>query len=559
MNPKLRKYLETHHGLRADASDQEAQALYDKLPQADRARADAAIATPATPPATPPAPPAGQRTEPPATGPPPASPPNPAPPAEAVRQAVDAAVQAALSAESDRIRQVNELAGNDVPEETRRKAIEERWPLDKCRGEFLTAVRAERQNPGAPQAGEPWQGGIDVRGNPTALALGMGLMQGRSGLDPVKRFAALVDGTFRTLPNPEKNDQLMRAADQAWNYRDMSLVDVCREALRIEGKRIPSTRGEMIRSAVSSHTLSAIFTTNFSAALLASYTDGEDTTQGWVSESDVPNFQSNERAQMGKFGRLKKHTRGGKAEHLNTSDSKEVYSIARYTGQFVVDEMDIIDDRFGALEQHSPADMGLAAKQLRPDLVYAIILANENLSDGVALFHATHANLGSGALTSANLQALVTLLGKQRISKRTLNLRGRYLLVPKDLEWIAKELMGSALLVVAGNSDVVRGNKNALENYLEVRGDDRLGVAGVTDPRTDTARVGTATQYFVTCRPGEEGAKTIEVGYLRGTGRMPQVRSSVLQQGQWGIGWDVSHDIGGKALDFRAMTKSPGT
>jgi len=262
---------------------------------------------------------------------------------------------------------------------------------------------------------------------------------------------------------------------------------------------------------------------------------------------------------MGKFGALQRHVRGGKAEHLATSDSKESYKIARYSGQFVVDEMDIIDDRFGALEQSSPQDMGLSAAQLRPNLVYAILLANENLdADATPLFDSDHANETSGALANGTLKTALTLLAKQRIGGRPLNIRGRFLIVPQDLVWTAAELMRSAQLVVAGNSDIVRGDANVLQNLLEIRADDRIGVTGVVDPRDGTVRAGSATNYFLAARPGEEGAKTIEVGYLRGTGRMPQVRSFLQQQGQWGVGWDVNMDIGAKALDFRSMVYSTG-
>src|SRR5690606_6411903 len=68
MNPKLRKYLETL-GLRAEATDQEAQDFYSQLGPAEKARADAAATAPDQPPVN------QQRSEPPATQlAPPASP-----------------------------------------------------------------------------------------------------------------------------------------------------------------------------------------------------------------------------------------------------------------------------------------------------------------------------------------------------------------------------------------------------------------------------------------------------------------------------------------------------
>jgi hypothetical protein len=253
--------------------------------------------------------------------------------------------------------------------------------------------------------------------------------------------------------------------------------------------------------------------------------------------------------------------KGRPAEHLDTSDSKESYKIARYGGQFVVDEQDFINDRFGGLESESPKDMGLTAAQLRPNLVYGILLANAALDvDSVALFDtSTHKNYVSGSgtiLAAASLQTAIASMAKQRINKRVLNIRPRFLIIPQDLWATARILLTSAQRIVSTSDG---GTYNPLLDVeITIVVDDRVGVAGVVDPTGPTARAGTAANWFLAARPGEEGAKTIEVGYLRGTGRAPAIRSFVLDQGQWGMGWDIKMDIGAKALDFRGLYKSLG-
>ena len=97
------------------------------------------------------------------------------------------------------------------------------------------------------------------------------------------------------------------------------------------------------------------------------------------------------------------------------------------------------------------------------------------------------------------------------------------------------------------------GSTNVLARLgLRVNSDDRIGVAGVTDPVTDTAQAGTATNWFL----ASSGANTIEVGYV--SGRNPVLRQSVLAQGKWGLNFDIKHDIGAKALDYRGLHKSTG-
>jgi hypothetical protein len=348
--------------------------------------------------------------------------------------------------------------------------------------------------------------------------------------------------------------QLEQAADHAWRYRDLSLVDLCREAIRLDGRALPHTRGEIIRTAVSGGSLTNIFTTTVGAQLIASYEAAPDTTTQWVRETEVPNFQTNERTQLGKTGAMKKLPRGKKAAHVDRGDKKEEYKIARYANQFAVDEQDIIDDAFSALLD-MPLEMGESARQLRPDLVYAILLANDDLqADNIALFDASdHANLRtSAALAAATLRTAVTDMSIQQQDGRNLNVVPAFLLVPKALKHLASELINSSEIRDT-TATKERGTRNSFQDdNLGLISDSRLD-NGVTDPATETVHSGSASTWFLVARGGRH---TIEVGTLRGTGRSPQLRSFILTQGQWGVGWDVNMDIGAKALDFRGLHKN---
>ncbi len=552
MDPLVRRYLESI-GLSHDAETEAAQTFLDGLEGGQREMAAEIIsrASAGDPPPNPPAPPAQD--------PPPAQParqqtvPAGATPDEATIRAE------AQTAERERIQNIRQVCEQDMPAEFVDQAIRENWTVDRVRTGVLDQVRGRRPAPvdGAPPAGTPAIHSRNHDTDCTARALGAAMVL-REGLDPTEVFGHglrydAVRGMYVRTRSDGPSEETVRAAEMGDRYSDFSLVDVCREALRLDGISVPTTRRETIRAAVSGSTLTNIFTTNISAQLLVGWQDAADSTIGWCSEADVPNFQTNPRVAMGKFGALTKHGRGKTADHLSTSDSKEEYKVARYSGQFVVDEMDIIDDRLGAIDQLSPQDMGLSARQLRPNLVYAILHANAALSDSVALFHATHANYAttSTALAAATLQATIVAMAKHRIDGRPLNIKPRFLIIPQDLKFAAEILLKSAERVISSSSG---GTYNPLKDAnLDLRCDDRMGVAGVTDPASDTVHAGLATNYLLAARPGEEGAKTIEVGYLRGTGRAPQLRSFVLTQGQWGIGWDMNMDIGAKALDYRGL------
>ena len=469
--------------------------------------------------------------------------------------------------ERSRISEIHRL-GAGVSAELVRKAVDEGWSKEKAAVAFLEAGKA-RSAAALPA--------IHTRSHEddcTAETLGMGLAIRAVGDNKLFGMSAQYvrteggDYVLRRTPDVEKHKRKMgELLERSYGYSHMSLADVCREACRLDGKQLSlrTSVGEVFRTAVSGSSLASIFTTNFNAAFMSGYMDYTDTTTEWTHSEDVVNFLTREVATMGKFGALEKLGRGQTANDLDINDWKESYKIARYAGKFTLDEQDIINDRFGALEQQSPMDMGLSAAQLRPGLVYSEILNNAALdADGGNLFNATavttlggHANYGTTgtALDATPLQAGISAIASQRIKNRPLNLQPRFLIVPQALRWTAEVLLKSQQRIISSASG---GTYNPLENLLVPIVDDRLGVSGVVDPRTGNVVAGSATNWLLACRPGDQGAKTIMVGYLAGSGRAPKIRSYVLDRGQWGIGWDIAMDIGVKALDFRAMYFATG-
>ena len=383
-----------------------------------------------------------------------------------------------------------------------------------------------------------------------ALAAGLLIRSGNS--DPTK---------IRVGPD-ERECFSEQDADLGHKFRQLTLLDICREAARNGGAIVHATtdRVEVMRAAVSSGELTAIFTAVANARLLQSYQEADDTTV-WVSETDVPDFKTNERVLLGKSANLSKLARGKEADDASIGADVESYRIARYAKKFAVDEQDIFDDNFGAFTQ-IPGQLGAAAARLRPDLVYSILLANAALGkDSVALFNATHNNTGTGALSITTLEALAVLLAQQSQDGAILNLRPRFLITPVDLWFTAENILGSATRVLSTAGDTDQTLREGVNNPIARQGiipihDDRIGANGVTDPVDGTAYTGDATRHYLAAAPNL--APTIEVAYLAGTGRSPQLRSFNLSQGKWGIGWDINLDIGAKALDFRGLVHSTG-
>jgi len=521
MKPETRKYLESL-GLRADATEDQAVAFRDALGTEQVTRA-AAIEE-------------GKEVFPPVT-----------PPAEPQRGLAPVAGQSgmpqgnanhgdAIRAERERIEAIRELAADSTDPELIKRAIKDEWTVDRTARAILQQERDSAPPAASPFAQHNRSREKDV--NREVLAKGFRIRTGGRLFDA-------------DLSEQKRKDQ-EAIAEQAHRFRDMSLVDLARECCRIDKARIdgcePQTRDEYIRAALSTPTLSYVFTDSVNSQLIGAYEEAGDTTD-FCEVVDVTDFKPNTAMALGKTGQLTKLPRGKTADHATFDDSKETYRVQRYARQFSVDEQDMIDDSHNAFSSIAPG-MGAASGRMRPDLVYSMILANPTLlADSLAVFHATHANTDTSALSSANLKTGVSKIRKQTQNGVNLNITPQYLVCATTLEWTARELLNSASLLIAGTAGSVteRSSKNLIADIgLQLRMDARLD-NGVTDPDTGVASTPTTTAWYLFSK----AFRTIRVAYRAGTGRRPSVRDYLFDKGQWGMGWDINLDIGCKFLDYR--------
>ena len=485
-------------------------------------------------------------------------------PPEGGRSAADVARirSAAIAAERDRVRQVQALAGSDVPAEIRTRAITDGWTVDQAARGFLAAVRTQRRV-SAPQVPSAIHS-RSLGGQLSVRSLAAGLIAA-GGLDPTKH--RLYDTRGRRGPQLSAQD-----ADYGERFSRMSALDLCRMCVQLDTGHVEWDPEDAVRTAVSGGSLAYALSTNVYAKLLAGWEEIPDSTDWCADESDIPNFLQQEDVTLTANSRMDRLPAGGTASDATVSDSRETYKLGRYAKKFTVDEQDLLSDRLGAI-MAIPAEMGAAARRLRPDLVYSVLLENPALvADAGALFNATaittaggHANLGTGALSTTTFATALLAMYQQRKGDVVLNIRPRYLIVPAALAFTGATILnGIALAKTHGTrADPDYVPLNPVSNQMlqmlqgqqiELRVDDRLGATGVYDPKSKTQRAGSATNWFLSAG----GPRTIRVGTRRGTGGMPQMRQYVLDRGQWGVGWDINLDICAIVADYPGLYKSTG-
>lgn len=369
------------------------------------------------------------------------------------------------------------------------------------------------------------------------------LPKGLSGRDLISA------GLMHRCGIPVRNE---RIAESAEKFRHMSLVDVCREALKIEGREAPRSDAytDTISMALRTRAAADIFTDVAGAQLVDSYEELENSTAGWVDETDVDDFKPKPAVGFDSLESPEKIERGQTAAlgNLNQfSASGATIQIARYGRLYEIDEQDVADDNLDAITE-IPRIAAATCGRLAPDLVYSLLLANGKTVDGIPLFDASHGNLATGsdsALSAASIQAAVSAMALQTMNGVTLNRRAKFLILPAELR-----VAGAAILKTL---ELLSDDDSRLEN-LKLRSDARAGASGCVSPATGLAFRGTSTNWFLASDP----IRTIRVAYLKGTNRRPTIRGGPLSQGRWGIWIDVKMEVGASILGSIGLYKSAG-
>jgi hypothetical protein len=427
-------------------------------------------------------------------------------------------------------------------------AIEQGWTPDQAE---LKAMRSQLVQPPPPIIRG---GGANLQSLQGAMLLRAGGRLDHKGYTTMAA-AGLLPNWLRASIN---DDTRNRAMEEAHRLSKLSAVDICREALRASGHNVPHDRDEMIRAAFSTASLSNVMTTSMNAILIATYLDSPDTTVGWVKENDVANYLLQERPRVQKGAELSPLPEGGEADHDTMNDVRETYKVERFARQFAVDEIAIINDSLGAIGE-KPVEFGRAAARVRPNLVYAMLLANPTLAaTGRALFNATDGNANtSAALAAATLSAGLAEMATIRENGVNIDVTPSHLIVPFALRDTAVQLTGSPTIVVGGTAGTVTqvGVKNPLNDWGLFPVPEKRLDNGVTNQATGVSYSGSNNTWYL----ASNLVPPFEVGYLRGSGRAPRVRSWVYdKEGRFGVGWDVSITVGVCPLDWRGIQRNAG-
>ncbi|MCU8000165.1 ClpP-like prohead protease/major capsid protein fusion protein [Shewanella sp. SM95] len=271
-------------------------------------------------------------------------------------------------------------------------------------------------------------------------------------------------------------------------------------------------------------------------SVLMGWETAEETFERWTKKGILGDFKIAQRVGLGDFNSLRQVREGAEYKYVTVGDHAQQIALATYGELFSITRQAIINDDMSMLTD-IPMKMGFAAKGTIGDLVYAVLTQNPKMSDGKALFHAEHGNLGAGVPSVAALDANRMLMRKQKSGNRSLNIRPEFVLCPVALETTMNQIIKSSSVKGA---DVNAGIANPIQNFAEV----------IAEPRLDDS---SAVQWFLAAGQGRD---TIEVAYLDG------IDTPYIEQQQGftidGVATKVRIDAGVAPLDYRGLVKSTG-
>lgn len=192
------------------------------------------------------------------------------------------------------------------------------------------------------------------------------------------------------------------------------------------------------------------------------------------------------------------------------SEGAETYKLATYARGLALTREAMVNDDLGAFDGLVRAAANSAAR-LERDLVFGVLTANAAMSDGVPLFHATHANLdtGSKSIDVAGLSAARVLMRKQQDSSNGYVMSTpRFVVCPVALESAAEGLIAALTYSPAAGSEI------EMPQWIR-------GLIPVSDPRLDADD---AANWYLLSDP--RIAPVIRLGYLNGV-QTPTVEQDV--------------------------------
>ena len=349
------------------------------------------------------------------------------------------------------------------------------------------------------------------------------------------------DGLRNALEN--QGDSSVELTDAGRMFRGVSMLQQARQFLSSHGENVDGWSDRKIaRTALGLEGRSSHSTSDFPLILAnvagntmrRRYTQTPQTFKKWCYQGELKDFNEVTRIQSGDFPQMEKVLEGGTYTLGTFSESGEKIKLSKYGRRLAFTWEMMVNDSFGEFNRMM-GRYGFAISALESNVMYDHILSNPNMADGVPLFHANHANVGTGPIgIQGYSDAQRSIMDQKTLDGYNISIPSRYVIVPTTLQTVAIQFGSN--ITANKSSDV-----NPFYNMFEP----------LTEPRLNKV---STVEWYMTGDPGI--VDTAEYSYLRGQ-EGPMISNRVGFEID-GLEIKVSHVFAVKAMDHRGIYKSSG-
>lgn len=392
---------------------------------------------------------------------------------------------------------------------------------------------------------------IDALASHSTSTAVRGAAQIRTVTDEVETLRTRMSDALILRNNPTASEFAGAKIDigGARNFRGMDLIDMARRCITAAGGNPDGlSRREIAMAALNldadvrrsagmmgTSDFPSILASTVNRSLRAAYEQAPRTFTGWARQSSNKDFREKSLLQLSGMSQFSKINEGGEYKIATFSDTAEKYSLSKYGAIIAITWEALINDDLSAFSR-IPLMIAEETAALEGDLVYAALIGNPVMADGVILFHASHANLAgaAGDITDITLGAGRAAMRKQTgANGRVLNLAPEILIVGPDKEAAALKYTSSNF-VAAKSVDV----NPAFNTSLSVVVDNRV----------------TGNQWYLASTPAR--VDTVEYAYLEGENGLFTTRREGFEVD--GVEIKARHVFAAKAIDYRGLYKNAG-
>lgn len=320
----------------------------------------------------------------------------------------------------------------------------------------------------------------------------------------------------------------------AKNFRSMRLRSVANECLARAGVQDASYMDDneaFARALSPDSAFAAILSDAVSKSMAREYAAAPSTFEAFTTVGTLSDFKASTIYRLSEAGDLLPIPQGAEFKFDEMRDEGSTAKLVTYGRSWGFTREAMINDDLSALSR-VPAAYVRAYRRLINKLAYKVLVGID--------YSEKNGNLApAGAISVATVGKMRALMRKQKNirGKETLNIEGKLLLVPAELEVAARELVGSIANPAGGNSGVTNIYRNSLDPVVDAELDEYSEKA-----------------WYLAADPAD--VEGIRVSYLNGK-KEPNLESRAAWD-RLGMEWRIYGDVGVDLVDKRAFVKNEG-